>query len=71
MPKDTIEVPCREIEIFPDDWIMTTEANNKELIILSKNYNIDWKQHPCLKGVMETDVTPELEEMAFEQIKYK
>lgn len=68
-PKGKIEVQCREIEIFPDNWIMTVGTNSKELIMLSEIYEIDWKQCHCLKGIMDTDVTPELEEMAYAQIK--
>lgn len=70
-PNDTIKVPCSEIEISHDNWIMTAATNTKELIMLSEIYNIYWRQCPCLKGVMQTDVTPELEEMAFEQIRVK
>lgn len=69
MPKAKMEIPCREIEVSPDNWIMTVESNNKALVELSKIYDIIWRKCPCLKGIMNTDVTPELEELAHEQIK--
>lgn len=36
---------------------------------LSINYNIQWKECPCMKGVRLEDVTPELEEKALNEIK--
>lgn len=69
MPKGKKEIPCREIEISPDNWIMTVESNNEALIELSKIYDIVWRQCPCLKGIMNTNVTPELEKLACEQMK--
>jgi hypothetical protein len=69
MPKGKKEIPCREIEISPDNWIMTVESNNEALIELSKIYDIVWRQCPCLKGIMNTNVTPELERLACEQMK--
>lgn len=69
MPKGKKEIPCREIEISPDNWIMTVESNNEALIELSKIYDIVWRQCPCLKGIMDTNVTPELERLACEQIR--
>lgn len=69
MPKGKKEIPCREIEISPDNWIMTVESNNEALIELSKIYDIVWRQCPCLKGIMDTNVTPELERLACEQMK--
>ena len=57
------------LEISPDNWIMTVESNNEALIELSKIYDIVWRQCPCLKGIMNTNVTPELERLACEQMK--
>lgn len=39
------------------------------LLFLSTNYNIQWKECPCMKGVRLEDVTPELEEKALNEIK--
>lgn len=55
--------------VAPDNWIMTVESNNEALIELSKIYDIVWRQCPCLKGIMNTNVTPELERLACEQMK--
>lgn len=52
-----------------DNWIMSVDANNTDLAILSVYYHIDWKECRCLKGVKLEDVTPELEQKAFEEMK--
>lgn len=48
---------------------MSVDANNTDLAILSVYYHIDWKECLCLKGVKLEDVTPELEQKAFEEMK--
>lgn len=49
---------------------MTVESNNEALIELSKIYDIVWRQCPCLKGIMNTNVTPELERLACDRLDY-
>ena len=68
-PKDTIIIDCVEVEIAPDNWIMAVQDNSIELLTLSCYYRIDWKECPCLKGVKLEEVTPELEEQAYKEIK--
>lgn len=62
-------IDCVEVEISPDNWIMSVDANNIDLVILSAYYHIDWKECRCLKGVKLEDVTPELKQKAFEEMK--
>lgn len=69
MPKKKEVIECVEVEISPDNWIMAVNKNSISLIFLSCNYNMQWKECPCMKGVRLEDVTPELEELAFKQIK--
>lgn len=69
IPKPTRKIPCVEVEISPDNWIMAVDADKIELLFLSCDYEIDWKQCPCMKNVRLEDVTPSLEELAYEQIK--
>lgn len=69
MPKEKEVIECLEVEIAPDNWIMAVNANNTNLLFLSVNYNIQWKECPCIKGVRLEDVTPELEEKALNEIK--
>lgn len=69
IPKPTRVIPCVEVEIAPDNWIMAVNADCTDLILLSCDYNIKWIECPCLKGVRLEDVTPELEEKAYEEIK--
>lgn len=69
MPKEKEIIECVEVEIAPDNWIMAVDANNTNLLFLSVNYNIQWKECPCMKGVRLEDVTSELEEKALNEIK--
>lgn len=69
MPKETIYIDCVEVEISPDNWIMAVDADNTNLLILSCNYSIQWKECSCLKGIRLEDVTAELEEEAYEEMR--
>lgn len=59
----------KDEEISPDNWIMSVDADNTDLLILSCNYSIQWKECSCLKGIRLEDVTVELEEEAYEEMK--
>lgn len=61
MPKPTRTIDCVEVEISPDNWIMSVDADNTDLLILSCNYSIQWKECSCLKGIRLENVTVELE----------
>lgn len=67
--KETIYIDCVEVEISPDNWIMSVDADNTDLLILSCNYSIQWKECSCLKGIRLEDVTVELEEEAYEEMR--
>ena len=69
MPKPTQIIDCVEVEISPDNWIMAVDINNIDLIKLDINYNIQWKECSCLKGIRLEDVTVELEEEAYEEMR--
>lgn len=43
--------------------------DNTDLLILSCNYSIQWKECSCLKGIRLEDVTAELEEEAYEEMR--
>ena len=68
-PKKKEIIECLEVEISPDNWIMAVDKSDINLMLLSINYNIQWKECPCMKGVRLEDVTPELEEKALNKIK--
>lgn len=55
--------------ISPDNWIMAVDKDNTNLLLLSVKYNIKWKECPCLKGIRLEDVTVELEEEAYEEMR--
>ena len=65
----TIRCNCAEIEIAPDNWIMAVDANNTNLLLLNAYYSIQWKECSCLKGIRLEDVTVELEEEAYEEMR--
>ena len=48
---------------------MTSEIDNIDLIKLDINYNIQWKKCSCLKSIRLEDVTVELEEEAYEEMR--
>lgn len=45
------------------------DGDNTDLLILSCNYSIQWKECSCLKGIRLEDVTAELEEEAYEEMR--
>ena len=48
---------------------MAVDKNSTKLLFLSCNYNIQWKKCPCMKGIRLEDVTVELEEEAYEEMR--
>ena len=69
MPKPKRIIPCVEVEISPDNWIMAVSADSTKLLLLSIDYNIKWEQVSCLKGIRLEDVTPELDSKAYAELK--
>lgn len=55
---------------FTDNWIMAVDINNIDLIKLDINYNIQWEECSCLKGIRLEDVTEELEDKAYEEMRH-
>lgn len=70
MPKPTQIIDCVKVEISPDNWIMAVDINNIDLIKLDINYNIQWEECSCLKGIRLEDVTEELEDKAYEEMRH-
>lgn len=68
-PKDTIVIDCVEVEIAPDNGIMAVKADDIDLMTLECYYNIQWKECLCMKGIRLEDVTPELEEKAYNEMQ--
>lgn len=46
------------------------DINNIDLIKLDIIYNIQWKECSCLKGIRLEDVTEELEDKAYEEMRH-
>lgn len=49
---------------------MTSDANNTNLLLLGAYYNIQWEKCSCLKGIRLEDVTVELEDKAYEEMRH-
>lgn len=49
---------------------MAVDANNTNLLLLNTYYNIQWKECSCLRGIRLEDVTVELEEEAYEEMRH-
>lgn len=49
--------------------IMAVDANNTNLLLLNAYYNIQWKECSCLSGIRLEDVTVELEEEAYKEMR--
>ena len=69
IPKETKVLDCVEVEIAPDNWIMAVQDDSINLLTLSCNYVIDWKECPIMKGMRLEDVTPAMEEFAYKEMK--
>lgn len=48
---------------------MAVDINNIDLTRLSLDYDIQWKECPCMKDIRLEDVTPKLKKKALEEIK--
>lgn len=53
-----------------DMKFMAVDKDNTDLLLLSVNYNIQWKECSCLKGIRLEDVTVELEKEAYEEMRH-
>lgn len=68
MPKETKILDCVEVEIAPDNWIMVIQDDSLDLLSLSYDYVIKWKECPIMKGMRLEDVTPAMEEFAYKEM---
>lgn len=50
--------------------ILAVDINSIDLIKLDIIYNIQWKECSCLKGIRLEDVTEELEDKAYEEMRH-
>lgn len=60
---------CNVID-YTINWIMAVDINNIDLIKLDIIYNIQWEECSCLKGIRLEDVTEELEDKAYEEMRH-
>lgn len=68
LPIDTKVIECIEIDVDKNNYIMIVDADNDELHSLSNEYNIQWKNCSCIKGINYKDITLELVEKAYKEI---
>lgn len=69
MPKETKVLDCVEVEIALDNWIMAINDDSIDLLTLSCQYAIQWKECPIMKGIRLEDVTPAMEDRAYLEMK--
>lgn len=50
-------------------YYIIANDSDKTLETIDINYNIQWKECSCLKGIRLEDVTVELEEEAYEEMR--
>lgn len=68
IPKETINIPCLEVEFAKDDWITAVSVNNKDLAKLNKEYDIEWKLLPSVKDIRLEDYTSGINELAVKDL---
>ena len=68
IPKETKTLDCAEIEIAPDNWIMAIHNDSTDLLLLGRDYVIEWKECPIMKDMRLEDVTPAMEELAYKEM---
>lgn len=69
MPKETKVLDCVEVEIAPDNWIMAIQDDSIDLLSLSCDYIINWKECPIMKGIRLEDITPAMEKLAYKEMQ--
>lgn len=68
-PKESKILDCVEVEIAPDNWIMAVQEDSIDLLTLSYDYKIDWKECPIMKGIRLEDITPKVEDIAYREMQ--
>lgn len=62
-------INCDEIEIAPDNWIMTVDCRSVDIKLLESLYDIDWRESKIINGIKVEDVIPELEMKVLNEFK--
>nr|DAG96204.1 MAG TPA: hypothetical protein [Crassvirales sp.] len=68
IPKETINIPCLEVEFAKDDWIMAVDADDKDLAKLNEEYDIEWKLSPTAKDIRLEDYNSGIDNLVFEDL---
>ncbi len=68
-PIDTIYLPCTEIEVAEDDWVMFTDTLSEEFSILERGYDVVKVTSPAMMGVEIDKLTKEVADEACEWLR--
>ena len=69
IPKETINIPCLEVEFAKDDWITVVDTDNKDLVKLNKEYNIEWKLLPIVKDIRLEDYNSDINNLVTKELR--
>ena len=68
IPKETINIPCLEVEFAKDDWITVVDADDKDLAKLNEEYNIEWKLLPIAKDIRLEDYNSDINNLVIKDL---
>lgn len=68
IPKETINIPCLEVEFAKDDWITAVDADDKDLTKLNEEYNIEWKLLPIVKDIRLEDYNSNINNLVIKDL---
>lgn len=69
IPKDKEIIPCKEVEIDKDNYMMFVDKDSTALLFLSCNYSIEWRMANHIVGKLCYELTPEDEIIAIKELK--
>lgn len=68
IPKETINIPCLEVEFDKDNWIMSVDADDIDLTKLNKEYDIEWELSPTAKDIRLEDYTSDIDKLVIKDL---
>lgn len=68
IPKETINIPCLEVEFAKDNWIMAVDADDKDLAKLNEEYDIEWELSPTAKDIRLEDYNSNIDNLVFKDL---
>lgn len=69
IPKETINIPCLEVEFAKDNWITSVDADDKDLAKLNEEYDIEWKLSPTAKDIRLEDYNSGINNLVTKELR--